>query len=648
MLILSIALCHTCLPEVQADGRIDFQASSPDELALVTAAQELGYVVIDRDHGIVTLKLQPYEDATVEAITETYEILDVIDFSSTRKRMSVVVRFPDGRICVICKGADSIVMERLKMASLAARKIAEIEKRANKRKSMEAQVAIGRRSAQFDRTNSIRRASLSIGAPRRSTSARTPARAEVDSWLNSRERDVELVNMDDGEYYSARSSAQLNRHSMAGSEARSSMHIDDYDDLVDESLATDEPAIIERCFQHINDFATEGLRTLLYGYRFIEESEYNQWKQVYLGATTSIVGREEKIEMAGEMIEYNFDLAGATAIEDKLQEGVPESIDKLRRANIRMWMLTGDKRETAINIGHSCRLIKDYSTVLVLDREVGEVEQHIAAGIMTINKSKVAHCVVVVDGQTLAMIAQSKDIEKLFFDLTILADSVICCRAQPSQKAQLVKGIRKRVKNSITLAIGDGANDIAMIQEAHVGIGITGKEGLQAARTSDYSIAQFRFLNKLLLVHGRWNYIRTCKYILGTLWKEVVFFLTQALYQRYNGYTGTSLYESWSLATFNTLFTSLPVLVMGIFEKDLAASTLLAVPELYTKGQRDGGFNIWIYLGWMAMAAAESSICFFCMLGLFGQATFTNDGSLFAMGDLTFVAVIMIISMKLQ
>ena len=104
-----------------------------------------------------------------------------------------------------------------------------------------------------------------------------------------------------------------------------------------------------------------------------------------------------------------------------------------------------------------------------------------------------------------------ESLNTLFLDLAILADSVICCRASPSQKAGLVHAIRRRVNRSVTLAIGDGANDIAMIQEAHVGIGITGKEGLQAARASDYSIAQFRFLNKLLLVHGRWNYVRTCK-----------------------------------------------------------------------------------------------------------------------------------------
>ena len=212
-----------------------------------------------------------------------------------------------------------------------------------------------------------------------------------------------------------------------------------------------------------------------------------------------------------------------------------------------------------------------------------------------------------------------------------------------------MKTIRHRIKGSVTLAIGDGANDIAMIQEAHVGIGITGKEGLQAARSSDYSIAQFRFLLKLLLVHGRWNYNRVCKYTLGTFWKEMMFYLTQALYQRYAGYTGTSLYESWSLSMFNTLFTSLPVIFMGIFEKDLAASTLLAVPELYASlGQISAGFNIRVYLFWTFMASAEAMVIFFTMLGLYGQAIFTTDQTLYALGTLTFTACVITIAMKLQ
>lgn len=175
--------------------------------------------------------------------------------------------------------------------------------------------------------------------------------------------------------------------------------------------------------------------------------------------------------------------------------------------------------ETAINIGHSCRLIKDYSNIIVLDKRDGYIERKMAEAILDINAGKVAHSVVVVDGGTLTSIDDDETLKSLFFDIAIITDSVICCRASPSQKASLVKTIRTKVNKSVTLAIGDGANDIAMIQEAHVGIGITGKEGLQAARVSDYSMAQFRFLLKFLLVHGRWNYVRICKYTVGTFWK---------------------------------------------------------------------------------------------------------------------------------
>ncbi|KAK4999785.1 drs2 neo1 protein [Elasticomyces elasticus] len=661
MLLLSIALCHTCLPEERQDGSFDFQASSPDELALVRAAQELGFLLLNREAQTITLRTFP-SGPEHEPTHDTYEILDVIEFSSKRKRMSVIVRFPDRRICILCKGADSIIMQRLKLAALANQKVVQIEERANRRKSIEAHEALRRKSEQVDRASpgraSFSRSSVSLGRPSIGGFGQTsmtaprlpPIRDEVGTWLTERETEVDASPEDDSPYYSPRHSTQINtRKASAVSEARSSLHIDHEDiELVDESLAVDESSVIERCFQHINDFATEGLRTLLYAHRFLDEHEYLAWKKVYLDATTSLVNRQAMIEQAGELIEQDLDLGGATAIEDKLQDGVPEAIDKLRRANIKMWMLTGDKRETAINIGHSCRLIKDYSAVTVLDHETGRVEQSIAAAMVDINGGKIAHSVIVVDGQTLGLIEENGPLHALFLDLAILADSVVCCRASPSQKAGLVKAIRKRVKKSITLAIGDGANDIAMIQEAHVGIGITGKEGLQAARTSDYSIAQFRFLTKLLLVHGRWNYIRTCKYTVGTFWKEMLFYLTQALYQRLNGYTGTSLYESWSLSMFNTLFTSLPVIFLGIFEKDLLPSTLIAVPELYTKGQRNGGFNFTVYLAWMFMAAAEAIVVYFTMFGIYGKAIFTLDNGLYAMGDLTFTACVIIIATKLQ
>jgi phospholipid-translocating ATPase len=542
MFLLSLALCHTCLPEVQENGETHFMASSPDELALVQAAQDMGFLLINRDVHTITLRMP---GANGESVSETYEILDVIEFSSKRKRMSIILRFPDGRICIVCKGADSIVMQRLKLAGLANKKMVEIERRANKRKSMEVQHAIARMSEQHDRRSSVTgrkssvggrasmtfsqvaRASLSLGRPsfaRNSSGARGShaARDEMDHWLRERENDYDLSSLDEDSPLQTPRQSGFGRFSTAFSEARSSMQIEEMEAMVDENVAGDDSAVIERCLQHINDFATEGLRTLLYGYRFINEADYQTWKKGYLEATTSLVDRTRLIEEAGDMIEQDLDLCAATAIEDKLQQGVPEAIDKLRRAKIKMWMLTGDKRETAINIGYSCRLIKDYSSVTVLDHETGEVEHSIGAAILAINGGTVAHSVVVVDGQTLAKITDNEALQMLFYELAILADSVICCRASPSQKAMLVKNIRKRVKKSITLAIGDGANDIAMIQEAHVGIGITGKEGLQAARTSDYSIAQFKFLVKLLLVHGRWNYMRTCKYTVGTFWKEMV------------------------------------------------------------------------------------------------------------------------------
>ncbi|KAM0722177.1 hypothetical protein Q7P37_001618 [Cladosporium fusiforme] len=661
MLILSMAVCHTCLPEQSETGEMSFQASSPDELALVRAAQELGFLAYERNAAQLTIKTFP-NGFTGEPVFEDYQVLDVIEFSSKRKRMSVVVRFPDNRVCVMCKGADSVIMERLRLAALANQKVIEIEKRASQRKSMEAQHAIARKSLQVERAGSIaslarpslaRRSSSfqqQVGS-RPSIGRRVSIRDEVDVWLRDRERDGDVDSASaNSQYYSPRPSAQLSRQSsMAGLDHRGSMQAQrEEEELVEETLVADDPTTIERCFQHVNDFATEGLRTLLYGHRFLDEEEYQGWKKIFHDATTSLVNRSELIEKAGELIEQQLELGGATAIEDKLQKGVPETIERLRRAEIKMWMLTGDKRETAINIGHSCRLIKDYSSVTILDHEAGNVEQNITSAVTSIQSGSLAHSVVVVDGQTLGTITACDASTSLFLELAILADSVICCRASPAQKASLVHAIRKRVGGSVTLAIGDGANDIAMIQEAHVGIGITGKEGLQAARVSDYSIAQFRFLVKLLLVHGRWNYVRTCKYTVGTFWKEILFYLTQALYQRWAGYTGTSLYEPWSLTMFNTLFTSLPVIFLGIFEKDLSPATLIAAPELYTKGQRGDGFNFRVFAAWMLMGICEAMIVYFTMFGLFAHIPFTRDNSLFAMGDLTYTVCVIVINTKLQ
>lgn len=662
-LLLAMAICHTCTPEKDSEGDVKYQGASPDEVALVSAAKDMGYLVVDRQAHTVTVKTNT-NGSNDESRSETYEILNVIEFSSARKRMSIIVRMPDRRICMFCKGADTTLMRLLKLKDLASSKALEIERRASQRKSMEITEFMRRRSDAVNRKGSVARTSLSLGRTSigvlptgRASSISAGRRAtmldSVDHWLRERETDVDTIHSrDSSQYYTPRPSAHFGSPLPSRTSfTRFENDTENGEELVEEALVLNDALVFERCFQHINDFATEGLRTLLYGHRFITEDEYKGWQRTYHEATTSLTDRQIKIEKAADQIETNLDLTGATAIEDRLQKGVPEAIEKLRRANIKLWMLTGDKRETAINIGHSCRLIKDYSDIIVLDHELGSVDEKITSSIIALRSSTVAHSVLVVDGATLSLIESEPAVFELFINLAVLANSVICCRASPSQKALLVKTIRHRIKGSVTLAIGDGANDIAMIQEAHVGIGITGKEGLQAGRCSDYSIAQFRFLLKLLLVHGRWNYNRVSKYTLGTFWKEMMFYLTQALYQRYAGYTGTSLYESWSLSMFNTLFTSLPVIFMGVFAKDLASSTLLAVPELYsTLGPINAGFNVRVYLFWTFMSSAEAVIIFFTMYGLFALTPLPSSINTdpYAMGTLTFTACIILIALKMQ
>lgn len=648
--LLCIALCHTCLPEKADNGDISFQAASPDELALIEAARDLGMLLVDRLSNSITLQLRNSDGTTS---TETYEVLDVIDFTSKRKRMSIIVRMPDNRLCIICKGADNVITSRLRLSQLAEQKAVEVARKAGTRKVDEQDKALQRRSSvqsygihgsprtslAFSRRSSMAKGSegLRFGLSRRSTElGRMSQLAQWNSWGNKQDLEGQAT---------PRTSADLLRGPRVPIDG---MHTQDqHDAQVDDSVASSDAATFERCFKHIEEFASDGLRTLMYGYRYIDDDTYLKWKETYREAEQSLVDRQERIEEAGDLIEQKFELAGATAIEDKLQEGVPETIDKLRRANIKVWMLTGDKRETAINIGHSARVCKSCSEVFILDHTLGDLQEKMTATLNTVGRGMIPHAVLVVDGGTLAKIDADDDLAILFYDLVILVDSVICCRASPSQKANLVKSIRRYMPKIMTCAIGDGANDIGMIQASHVGIGISGREGLQAARISDYSIAQFRFLQKLLFVHGRWHYLRTGKYVLATFWKEILFFLVQAHFQRFNGYTGTSLFESWSLTVFNTLFTSLPVILPGIFEQDLRKETLMALPELYTFGQEGRGFNFTQYFGWAIQGVAGSFIIFYFMWIPYENALYDQDTSLYAMGVICFTVAVIFINIKL-
>ncbi|XP_042159157.1 phospholipid-transporting ATPase IA isoform X3 [Oncorhynchus tshawytscha] len=454
-----LAICHTAVPE-RTDDTIIYQAASPDEGALVRAAANLGFVFSGRTPDSVIIQALGAE--------EKYELLHVLEFTSTRKRMSVIMRTPSGKIRLYCKGADTVVYDRL-----------------------------------------------------------------ADS---SRYKEITL--------------------------------------------------------KHLEQFATEGLRTLCFAVAEISESTYQQWLEVFHRASTALQNRALKLEESYELIEKNLQLLGATAIEDKLQDKVPETIETLMKADIKIWILTGDKQETAINIGHSCKLLTKNMGMLVINEDTLDATRETLShhcGMLGDALYKENDFALIIDGNTLKY-ALTFGARQYFLDLALSCKAVICCRVSPLQKSEVVEMVKKQVK-VITLAIGDGANDVGMIQTAHVGVGISGNEGLQAANSSDYSIAQFKYLKNLLLVHGAWNYNRVSKCILYCFYKNIVLYIIEIWFAFVNGFSGQILFERWCIGLYNVIFTALPPLTLGIFERSCRKENMLKYPELYKTSQNAMGFN---------------------------------------------------------
>ncbi|XP_065774599.1 phospholipid-transporting ATPase IK isoform X7 [Muntiacus reevesi] len=215
------------------------------------------------------------------------------------------------------------------------------------------------------------------------------------------------------------------------------------------------------------------------------------------------------------------------------------------------------------------------------------------------------------DSKTLRIAEKQR--ERAFVELASRCQAVICCRVTPKQKALIVTLVKK-YQNVVTLAIGDGANDVNMIKTADIGVGVAGQEGMQAVQNSDYVLAQFCFLRRLLLVHGRWSYMRVCKFLRCFLYKTLASMMVQIWFSFYNGFTAQPLYEGWFLALFNLLYSTLLVLYIGLFEQDVSAERSLELPELYIAGQKDELFNYWVVLQAFAHGTATSLVNFFMTL----------------------------------
>ncbi|XP_074211258.1 phospholipid-transporting ATPase IC isoform X2 [Camelus bactrianus] len=505
-----LAVCHTVMVD-RLDGQLNYQAASPDEGALVSAARNFGFAFLARTQNTITIS---------ELGTErTYKVLAILDFNSDRKRMSIIVRTPEGNIRLYCKGADTVIYERL------------------------------------HRMN--------------------PTKQETQDALDI--------------------------------------------------------------------FASETLRTLCLCYKEIEEKEFQEWNKKFMAASIASTNRDEALDKVYEEIEKDLILLGATAIEDRLQDGVPETISKLSKADIKIWVLTGDKKETAENIGFACELLTEDTTIcygedinallhtrMENQRNRGGVyakfvppvhEPFFPTGgnraliitgswlneILLEKKTKKSNILKLKFPRTeeeRRMRTQSKrrleakkeQQQKNFVDLACECSAVICCRVTPKQKAMVVDLV-KRYKKAITLAIGDGANDVNMIKTAHIGVGISGQEGMQAVMSSDYSFAQFRYLQRLLLVHGRWSYIRMCKFLRYFFYKNFAFTLVHFWYSFFNGYSA----------------------------QDVSDKLSLRFPGLYVVGQRDLLFNYRRFFVSLLHGVLTSMILFFIPLGAYLQ-TVGQDG----------------------
>ncbi|XP_065059008.1 probable phospholipid-transporting ATPase IA isoform X2 [Rhopilema esculentum] len=528
-----LAVCHTVIPERdQTDGEnIIYQAASPDEGALVKGAKQLGFSFSVRTPTSVIINVLGQE--------EVYEILNVLEFNSTRKRMSVIVRTPTGQIKLYCKGADNVIYDRL------------------------------------------------------------------------------------------------------GSEQ-----------ICDKAT-----------LQHMEDFAREGLRTLCIAMTELSESEYEEWNKEFYKASTAFDERDAKVDEASENIEKNLFLLGATAIEDKLQEGVPDSIATLSAANIKIWVLTGDKQETAINIGFSCKLLTDQLDILICEgNNLTEVKDWLNDrlqdhGITRFQPKKKKQKRIVKETKELALIvtgqvlhhALKAECRDFFLDLALVCRAVICCRVSPLQKSQVVNLVKQNVEDAITLAIGDGANDVSMIQAAHVGVGISGQEGLQAASASDYAIAQFRFLNKLLLVHGALSYQRLAKLIMYSFYKNICLYVIELWFAFDNGFSGQILFDKWCIGLYNVLFTALPPLAIGLFDRTCSIKARLHCPRLYKNSQNADLFNTKVFWIWIGAAIYHSIILYYLPREAFKQDIAFQDGTVVGQwffGCVVYTCVVITVCLK--
>jgi len=435
--------------------------------------------------------------------------------------------------------------------------------------------------------------------------------------------------------------------------------------------------LLQLIMAQATEFAGTGSRTLLFASRPLSDEEFQRWWPTYDVAQNAFSERDKRIERAFSLLEKDMFLLGCSAVDDQLQELVPQTVDFLLASKLQIIVLTGDKKETGVEIAKQSHLVKPGFHVLYLAAtSAAEVETNmrtvledivatkkaynkkhgiigegeIAAAAGNSNKLGLAPVAGTLDDprHSLSSLADSVDLESgrrgaqsllntvssspkplgfalavdgvalelallyhrdLFMQIFVQLETVVSYRATPMQKALVVRLMKETGKT--VLAIGDGANDCSMIAEAHVGIGILGKEGAHAAMASDFVLHRFHHLRRLICVHGRYSYWRTTQVVMFSFYKNLAFPLPLFWYCFYSMANGTTSYDSLLITTFNTFFTSLPPFFAGLFDKDVPEATLMQSPAAFDAFKRQTPFTVRAFVYTLLSATYQSVVFYF-------------------------------------
>lgn len=362
--------------------------------------------------------------------------------------------------------------------------------------------------------------------------------------------------------------------------------------------------------EETGNMAREGLRTLVVARKRLPPQHYAAFKQRHHEASIRLEGRNEAMAaVVAEYLEKELELLGLTGVEDKLQDEVKSTLELLRNAGIKIWMLTGDKIETARCIAISTKLVarNQYIHEVAKLKTTDQVRDQ-----LEFLQSKL-DCCLVIDGESLQLCLNSYKNE--FIEIATKLSAVVACRCSPTQKADVARLIRSHTKKRVC-CIGDGGNDVSMIQAADIGVGIVGKEGKQASLAADFSVTQFSYLTKLLMWHGRNSYRRSAKLAQFVIHRGLIISVMQAVFSAIFYFAPIALYQGWLMMGYATVYTMAPVFSL-VLDQDVNEDLALIYPELYKELTKGRSLSYKTFFQWLMISVYQGGAIMIMSLLLF-------------------------------